>query len=56
MKNWENGVPPMNSLPVLQLNAENSLTNASNKFINRLIDAYTLAESRARKSMRYFFS
>jgi len=30
----------------LQLNAENSLTNATNKFINRFVDAFALAESR----------
>jgi tetrapyrrole methylase family protein/MazG family protein len=30
----------------LQLNAENSLTNASNKFINRFVDVFALAESR----------
>jgi tetrapyrrole methylase family protein / MazG family protein len=30
----------------LQLNAENSLTNATNKFINRFVDAFVLAESR----------
>ncbi len=30
----------------LQLNAENSLTNATNKFINRFIDVFALAESR----------
>jgi tetrapyrrole methylase family protein/MazG family protein len=30
----------------LQLNAENSLTNATNKFINRFIDVFTLAKSR----------
>ena len=30
----------------LQLNAENSLTNATNKFINRFVDVFTLAESR----------
>jgi tetrapyrrole methylase family protein / MazG family protein len=29
----------------LQLNAENSLTNATNKFINRFVDAFALAES-----------
>ncbi|HHV11793.1 MAG TPA: nucleoside triphosphate pyrophosphohydrolase [Clostridiales bacterium] len=31
---------------VLQLNAENSLTNATNKFINRFVDVFALAESR----------
>lgn len=31
---------------VLQLNAENSLTNATNKFINRFVDIFALAESR----------
>lgn len=30
----------------LQLNAENSLTNATNKFINRFVDVFALAESR----------
>ena len=30
----------------LQLNAENSLTNATNKFINRFVDVLELAESR----------
>ncbi len=30
----------------LQLNAENSLTNATNKFINRFVDIFALAESR----------
>lgn len=30
----------------LQLNAENSLTNATNKFINRFVDVFTLVESR----------
>lgn len=30
----------------LQLNAENSLTNATNKFINRFVDVVALAESR----------
>ena len=30
----------------LQLNAENSLTNATNKFINRFVDVFSLAESR----------
>ena len=30
----------------LQLNAEYSLTNATNKFINRFVDVFTLAESR----------
>lgn len=30
----------------LQLNAENSLTNATNKFINRFVDVFTLAESK----------
>lgn len=30
----------------LQLNAENSLTNATNKFINRYVDVFALAESR----------
>ncbi len=29
----------------LQLNAENSLTNATNKFINRFVDVFALAES-----------
>ena len=29
----------------LQLNAEYSLTNATNKFINRFVDAYSLAEN-----------
>lgn len=32
----------------LQLNAENSLTNATNKFINRFVDVFALAESRGR--------
>lgn len=32
----------------LQLNAENSLTNATNKFINRFVDVFTLAESRGK--------
>ena len=31
---------------ILQLNAENSLTNATNKFINRFVDVFALAESR----------
>jgi len=31
---------------LLQLNAENSLTNATNKFINRFVDIFALAESR----------
>ncbi len=30
----------------LQLNAENSLTNATNKFINRFVDVFALAEKR----------
>lgn len=30
----------------LQLNAENSLTNATNKFINRFVDVFAQAESR----------
>lgn len=30
----------------LQLNAENSLTNATKKFINRFVDVFTLVESR----------
>ena len=30
----------------LQLNAENSLTNATNKFINRFVDVFALAVSR----------
>ncbi|MBH1940733.1 nucleoside triphosphate pyrophosphohydrolase [Mobilitalea sibirica] len=30
----------------LQLNAENSLTNATNKFINRFVDVFSLAERR----------
>lgn len=30
----------------LQLNAENSLTNATNKFINRFVDVFTLAEGK----------
>lgn len=30
----------------LQLNAENSLTNSTNKFINRFVDVFSLAESR----------
>lgn len=30
----------------LQLNAENSLTNATNKFINRFVDVFALAERR----------
>ena len=30
----------------LQLNAENSLTNATNKFINRFVDVFALAESK----------
>ncbi len=30
----------------LQLNAENSLTNSTNKFINRFVDLFALAESR----------
>ncbi|NLK27494.1 MAG: nucleoside triphosphate pyrophosphohydrolase [Clostridiales bacterium] len=30
----------------LQINAENSLTNATNKFINRFVDVFALAESR----------
>jgi tetrapyrrole methylase family protein/MazG family protein len=30
----------------LQLNAENSLTNATNKFINRFVDVFALAEGR----------
>ncbi len=32
----------------LQINAENSLTNATNKFINRFVDVFVLAESRGR--------
>jgi tetrapyrrole methylase family protein/MazG family protein len=32
----------------LQLNAENSLTNATNKFINRFVDVFALAESKGR--------
>jgi len=32
----------------LQLNAENSLTNATNKFINRFVDVFTLAESKGK--------
>ncbi len=32
----------------LQLNAENSLTNATNKFINRFVDVFALAESMGR--------
>ncbi|MDD3173106.1 MAG: nucleoside triphosphate pyrophosphohydrolase [Herbinix sp.] len=32
----------------LQLNAENSLTNATNKFINRFVDVFALAESRGK--------
>ena len=31
---------------ILHINAENSLTNATNKFINRFVDVFTLAESR----------
>jgi tetrapyrrole methylase family protein/MazG family protein len=31
---------------ILQLNAENSLTNATNKFINRFVDVFALAVSR----------
>jgi len=30
----------------LQLNAEYSLTNATNKFINRFVDVFALAESK----------
>ncbi len=33
---------------ILQLNAENSLTNATNKFINRFVDVFALAESRGK--------
>lgn len=33
----------------LQLNAENSLTNATNKFINRFVDVFALAESQGKK-------
>jgi tetrapyrrole methylase family protein/MazG family protein len=33
---------------ILQLNAENSLTNATNKFINRFVDVFTLAERKGR--------
>jgi tetrapyrrole methylase family protein / MazG family protein len=36
----------MNLSRFLQLNAENSLTNATNKFINRFVDVFALAESR----------
>jgi len=36
----------VNLARILQLNAEYSLTNATNKFINRIIDIFALAESR----------
>jgi tetrapyrrole methylase family protein/MazG family protein len=36
----------VNMARILQLNAEYSLTNATNKFINRIIDVFALAESR----------
>ncbi len=33
---------------ILQLNAENSLTNATNKFINKVIDVFTLTDRQGR--------
>ena len=33
---------------LLSLNAENSLTNATNKFINRFVEVFTLAETRGK--------
>ena len=31
---------------ILHINAENSLTNATNKFINKCVDVFTLAEGK----------
>lgn len=40
----------------LQLNAENSLTNSTNKFINRFVDIFALAKSRGKNLSELSFA